>query len=84
MVPMCTIGMDGPHVYNRDGWSLCVRILQGVGNDNGDFLPSVAMEICPYLYLEVWHRSCGTFPYMIYIHMGQFPRKVCTLYYIIK
>ena len=21
MVPMCTIGMDGPHVYNRDGWT---------------------------------------------------------------
>ena len=25
MVPMCTIGMDGPHVYNRDGWSPCVQ-----------------------------------------------------------
>ena len=21
----CTIGMDGPHVYNRDGWSPCVK-----------------------------------------------------------
>ena len=25
MVPMCTIGMDGPHVYYRDGWSPCVQ-----------------------------------------------------------
>ena len=25
MVPMCTKGMDGPHVYNRDGWSPCVQ-----------------------------------------------------------
>ena len=25
MVPMCTIGMDGPHGYNRDGWSICVQ-----------------------------------------------------------
>ena len=25
MVPMCTIGMDGPHVYDRDGWTPCVR-----------------------------------------------------------
>ena len=23
MVPKCTIGMDGPHVYNRDGY--CVQ-----------------------------------------------------------
>ena len=22
MVPMCTIGMGGPHVYNRDGLSV--------------------------------------------------------------
>ena len=25
MVHMSTIRMDGPHVYNRDGWSPCVH-----------------------------------------------------------
>ena len=25
MVPKRKIGMDGPYVYNRDGWSPCVQ-----------------------------------------------------------
>ena len=38
MVPMCTIGMDGPHVYNRDGWSPCAQV------DDGLFEPLCAKK----------------------------------------
>ena len=29
MVPMCTIGMDDPHVHNKDGWSPCIQSAHG-------------------------------------------------------
>ena len=37
MVPMSIIGMDGPHVYNRDGWSpMCTIGMDGPHEYNRD------------------------------------------------
>ena len=57
MVPMCTIGMDGPHVYNRDGWfprvsrlELKYTILDGL------YFPSPHL-LHTILAIQVYHVS---------------------------
>ena len=39
MVPMCTIGMDGPHAYNRDGLSVADPGGGGGGGGNWTLPP---------------------------------------------
>ena len=65
MVPMCTIGMYGPHVYNRDGWSPCVQYRDGwfpcvqyIGIDgphvyNRDGWSQGEYGVCPYIVVVI-------------------------------